>query len=155
MTPAGTGAPGPREPPPPRPEVAVGAVAVTADALLLVRRGQAPEAGRWSLPGGRVEAGETLGEAVVREVQEETGLVVRCDRFVGWVERTGPGYHFVILDFVVALDAPAAAPPPLVAGGDAAEARWVPLADVPLMPLVSGLEAFLDEHGLLAPRAMD
>ena len=57
-----------------RPLVCVGAIALDGDRLLLVRRGQSLAAGRWSIPGGRVEPGETLAEAVVREVAEETGL---------------------------------------------------------------------------------
>ncbi len=69
------------------PEVAVGAVCTHDDALLLVRRGRGPAAGEWSVPGGRVEWGETLREAVVRETAEETGLEVVVDRFLGWVER--------------------------------------------------------------------
>ncbi|MHB1912084.1 MAG: NUDIX domain-containing protein, partial [Acidimicrobiales bacterium] len=62
-----------------RPEVCVGAVVVDDDRLLLIRRGHGPAAGEWSVPGGRVEAGETLAEAVVREVLEETGLEIVCD----------------------------------------------------------------------------
>ena len=57
--------------------------------LLCIRRGHGPGAGLWSLPGGRVEAEESLYEAVVREVMEETGLEVVVDRFVGYVERIG------------------------------------------------------------------
>ena len=83
------------------PEVAVGAVCAHADALLLVRRGRGPAAGEWSVPGGRVEWGETLHEAVVRETAEETGLEVVVDRFLGWVERIDETYHYVILDFAV------------------------------------------------------
>ena len=77
----------------PRPEVAVGAIAVDDDRLLLVRRGHGPAAGLWSVPGGRVEPGETLAEAVVRELGEETGLEGVAEQFVGWVERIGEGYH--------------------------------------------------------------
>lgn len=129
-----------------RPEVCVGAVLVEGDRLLLVRRGRGPAAGEWAIPGGRVEAGETLAEAVVREVREETALDVVCDELVGWVERIGDGYHFVILDFhVTLLDDTQDA----VAGDDAAEVDWVPLVDVAEHPLVEGLAEFLHEHGVI------
>ncbi|MDP9388156.1 MAG: NUDIX domain-containing protein [Actinomycetota bacterium] len=128
-----------------RPELCVGAVAVDADRLLLVRRGHGPAAGEWSVPGGRVERGETLGEAVVRELAEETGLDGVCDELIGWVERIGSDHHFVILDFSVSvLDAGEP-----VAGSDAAEAAWVPLGDVAALRLVDGLAEFLHEHGIL------
>jgi 8-oxo-dGTP diphosphatase len=128
-----------------RPEVCVGAIAVDADRLLVVRRGHGPAAGNWSVPGGRVERGETLAEAVVRELAEETGLEAVCDELVGWVERIGPDDHYVILDFrvtVLSSDEPAA-------GDDAAEAAWVPLEQVAQLKLVDGLAEFLYAHGIL------
>jgi ADP-ribose pyrophosphatase YjhB (NUDIX family) len=132
-----------------RPVVAVGAVAVVDDAILLVRRGRGPAQGEWSVPGGRVEAAEPLHVAVVREVSEETGLEVVVDHFLGWVERFGDDpapYHFVILDFAVTpLDTDA----PLVPGDDAAEARWVPLADIGELALVDGLFEFLHDVGII------
>lgn len=128
-----------------RPEVCVGAVAVLDGRLLLVRRGHGPAAGEWSVPGGRVEAGELLAEAVVRELREETGLEGVCGALVGWVERLGDDHHFVILDFdVTVLDD---AEP--VAGDDAAEAAWVALEEVGGLRLVDGLAEFLHEHGYL------
>jgi len=130
----------------PRPEVCVGAIAVDAERLLLVRRGHGPAAGEWSVPGGRVERGETLAEAVVRELAEETGLEGVADRFVGWVERIGNDHHFVILDFAVTV-LEASTPR---AGGDAAEAAWVDLDEVAQYRLVEGLADFLHEHGILA-----
>jgi ADP-ribose pyrophosphatase YjhB (NUDIX family) len=128
-----------------RPEVCVGAVAVDSDRLLMIRRGHGPAAGEWSVPGGRVEAGETLAEAVVREVAEEAGLEAVCDDMIGWVERIGDGFHFVILDFGVTI----LEPEPVTAGDDAAEAAWVPLDQVVELRLVEGLAEFLHENGIL------
>jgi len=128
----------------------VGAVVVRDDHLLLVRRGHGPAAGEWSVPGGRVEHGETLAQAVLRELAEETGLEGVCDRFLGWVERieagpAAPASHFVILDFgVTVID-----DRPPVAASDASEATWVPLADVGGYRLVDGLAEFLHEHGII------
>jgi ADP-ribose pyrophosphatase YjhB (NUDIX family) len=130
-----------------RPEVCVGAVAVSDGRLLLVRRGHGPAAGEWSVPGGRVEGGETLAEAVVRELAEETGLEAVCDDLIGWVERIGVDHHFVIFDFLVTvLDDPETPPR---AGADAAEAAWVPLDEVSHLRLVDGLAEFLHEHGVV------
>ncbi len=128
-----------------RPEVCVGAVVVVDDELLVIRRGHGPAAGEWSIPGGRVEAGETLAEAVVREVAEETGLEAVCGSLIGWVERIGDDHHFVILDFHATV-LEGAQPQ---AGDDAAEARWVPLADVAELRLVEGLAEFLHDHGVI------
>lgn len=129
-----------------RPEICVGAVVVEDEQLLLIRRGHGPAAGFWSVPGGRVEPGELLAEAVVRELAEETRLEGVCGELVGWVERIADGYHFVILDFMVTLLDPTAEP---VAGDDAAEAAWVPLHEVAERPLAEGLAEFLHEHGIL------
>lgn len=133
-----------------RVEVAVGAVAVRDDELLLVRRGRGPAAGEWSLPGGRVEVGEDLREAVVREVAEETSLEVVVSGFVGWAERidldADPPYHFVILDFAVDLLDPTQSPRP---GDDAAEVDWVARDDLAELRLVDGLAEFLTDAGIL------
>lgn len=97
------------------------------------------------MPGGRVEFGETLAEAVVRELLEETGLEGVCGELVGWVERIDPEFHHVILDFHTdILD-----PDPLVPGDDALEARWVPLEDVAELQLVPGLAEFLADNGVI------
>jgi len=128
-----------------RPQVCVGAVAVDDGRLLLIRRGHGPAAGEWSVPGGRVEFGETLVEAVVRELVEETGLEGVCGELVGWVERIDPEHHHVILDFHTdILD-----PDPVAAGDDAVEARWVPLEEVADLQLVPGLAEFLADNGVI------
>ena len=129
------------------PQVCVGAVVVRDDCLLLVRRGRGPAAGEWSVPGGRVETGETLAEAVVREVAEETGLDVVCDELIGWVERIDPDHHFIIFDFgATPVGAAEAAPR---AGDDAAEVAWVPLNDLGSLRLVDGLAEFLASNGVI------
>jgi len=128
-----------------RAEVAVGAIVRRSGELLLVRRRRSPAAGEWSVPGGRVEPGELLMEAVVRELHEETGLRAVCGPLVGWVERTGEDHHFVILDF----EATVTGDLEPVAGSDAAEARWWPVSEVAALPLVEGLAEFLYDHGII------
>lgn len=136
----------------PRPPiVCVGAVVIDDDRLLLVRRGHAPSAGFWSVPGGRVEPGETLAQAVVRELAEETGLEGVCGSLLGWSELLSDvgdehvDEHLVILDFnVTVLEGTEP-----TAGTDAREARWVPLGEVAQMMLVPGLAEFLHEHGVI------
>jgi mutator protein MutT len=126
--------------------VAVGAVVVDHDRLLLVRRGRGPAAGTWSVPGGRVESGETLAEAVTRELLEETGIEGVCGPLLGWAERIDESEHYVILDFEVTLvgnDHP-------VAGDDAAEAQWVELHDVAELHLAEGVAELLHENGIIA-----
>ena len=126
-------------------EVCVGAVAVDDERLLMIRRGHGPAAGEWSVPGGRVEPGELLAEAVVRELAEETGLEGVCGELIGVVERVSEDRHFVILDYAVTV-LEAAEPE---AGTDAAEAAWVALKEVADLALVDGLAEFLHEHGIL------
>ena len=128
-----------------RAEVAVGAIVCDGGELLLVRRGRPPGEGRWSVPGGRVEPGEMLVEAVVRELAEETGLAGVCGRFVGWVERFGEDTHFVILDFQVTV----AGDVTPVAGDDAADVRWWPVEEIAKLPLVDGLAEFLHDHEII------
>jgi 8-oxo-dGTP diphosphatase len=128
------------------PIVGVGAVVVDHDRLLLVRRGRGPAQGQWSVPGGKVDHGESLAEAVTRELREETGLEGVCGPLMGWAERIDEEGHYVILDFEVTLvgdDHP-------VAGDDAAEATWVELHDVAELHLVDGLAELLGEQGIIA-----
>jgi 8-oxo-dGTP diphosphatase len=129
------------------PVLCVGAVAVDRGQLLVVKRGRPPSEGEWSIPGGRVEAGEPIRQAVVREVKEETGVQCACGELIGWVERISPSHHYVILDFWVAADSLG----PYRPGDDADEVAWVPIDDVSGLGLVEGLAAFLVEHGVLPP----
>jgi ADP-ribose pyrophosphatase YjhB (NUDIX family) len=129
-----------------RAQLCVGAVTLSAGRLLLVQRGNQPGRGLWSLPGGRVEFGETLAEACVRELLEETGVEGVCGELIGWVERISDDHHFVILDFTVT---PFGFDPPRAAT-DAIDARWVPIDEVSDLPLVDGLAEFLYDHGIIA-----
>jgi 8-oxo-dGTP diphosphatase len=116
-----------------------------AGRLLLVKRGHEPEPGRWTLPGGRIEPGETDQQAVVREVREETGLSVTCGSLVGSVERPAPGGAVLrIRDYAATVTGGTLTP-----GDDAADARWVAPADLPALPLTSGLLTTLERWGVL------
>lgn len=119
---------------------AVGAIAVRDGALLLIRRGHAPSRGRWSLPGGRVEPGEAARDALVREMAEETGLVIEVGELVGEVTRPGPnGVTYRIQDFRVTLVGDNAHAGNAVAGDDAVDVEWVPLAEIAKRQLSAGL----------------
>lgn len=124
----------------------VGAVIRDADGrILLIRRGHAPGAGLWSLPGGRVEPGESDHAAVVREVSEETGLTVTPGAFLGAVQRPAPGGAVLdIRDYEAAVTGGA-----LAAGDDAADVRWVSCCGLTQLPLTTGLvEALAAWHVL-------
>ncbi len=113
--------------------------------LLLIKRGHAPQAGRWSLPGGRVEPGETDQQAVIREIREETGLEVQCDQLVGSVQRRWPPDAVLeIRDYAATVTGGT-----LDAGDDAAEVRWVSPAELGRLPLTSGLAETLAGWGVL------
>lgn len=114
---------------PPRPVVGVGAIVLDADRVLLIRRAHEPLKGQWSLPGGGVELGETLEQAVAREVREETGLDVEVGPIVDVLDRITSDadgrveHHYVLVDFVCR---PAGGVVHSASDADAAE--WVPLA---------------------------
>jgi ADP-ribose pyrophosphatase YjhB (NUDIX family) len=125
---------------PESPLVGVGAVIVDDHSddrrVLLIRRGQPPLLGEWSLPGGVLECGETLREAVVREAGEETGLVVETGEMLGVYERLIRGdegrvrYHYVLIDFLCR-----AVGGDLKAGSDAADVRWFTRDELPALNL--------------------
>ncbi len=112
---------------PEAPIVGVGAVVIDGTKVLLVRRGQEPLKGEWSLPGGALELGETLQQGVVREVLEETGLIVVPGGIIEILDRITPDeasgrvrYHYVLVDFVCHVSGGA-----LCSASDAEEVRWV------------------------------
>jgi 8-oxo-dGTP diphosphatase len=114
---------------PDRPIVAVGAVILDRDQVLLVQRGQEPLKGEWSLPGGVVEVGETLEAAVAREVREETALDVEVGDVVevlDSIRRDVDGrteYHYIIIDYACRVRR--GAPTRAAQGSDADDVRWV------------------------------
>ena len=128
------------------PILAVSAVVVDHDRLLLVRRGRGPAQGAWSVPGGKVEPGEALVEAVTRELREETGLDGVCGALLGWNERIDDLAHYVVLAF----EATVVGDLEPTAGDDAAEVAWVELHEVAGVPLVDGLAELLHDHGIIA-----
>ena len=125
---------------PESPLVGVGAVIVDGhhndNRVLLIRRGQAPLLGEWSLPGGVLECGETLREAVAREAREETGLAVETGELLGVYERLirddegRVRYHYVLIDF---LCRPTGGE--LRAASDAADVRWFTRDELPALNL--------------------
>ena len=114
--------------------------------LLLVRRGRDPHRGRWSLPGGRVEAGESPAQAVEREVREETGLAVRAGAPVGRVRIQGDGVVYDVLDLSCTLAVPAGTP---VAGDDAADVMFADAATLDGLDCTPRLLETLREWGVL------
>jgi len=135
---------------PDAPRVGVGAVILDGDRVLLVKRGQPPSQGKWSIPGGLVHLGERIEAAVRREVEEECGVQVRLlglcgviDRVrlapdngshVGGAESLRVHYHYVIIDYVAVIEAGTPR-----AGSDAADVRWVPVSELAAYDTTDGL----------------
>jgi len=117
------------------PQVAVGAIVFDeAGRVLLVERGRPPGVGLWSVPGGKLEYGETLAQAVAREVREETGLVVEVGALACVVERMGDDHHYVILDYMARVIGGV-----LAAADDVRAARFVDEAELATLPVTDGL----------------
>ena len=113
--------------------------------LLLIKRGHAPGAGLWSLPGGRIEAGETDAQALAREMREETGLLVRAGQLIGRVRRpAADGAVLDIRDYAATVTGGT-----LRAGDDAADARWVDGSELACLPMTEGLVEALTDWGVL------
>ena len=122
------------------PRVGVGAVILHEDKVLLVRRGQSPSFGKWSLPGGLVELGESTREAIAREIMEECGIGIRVVDVAGVLDRVVHDdagrvrYHYVLVDYLAypeSLD--------VVAGSDAGDAQWFDIERVAELDTTQGL----------------
>ena len=123
------------------PMVGVGAVVLKGDLVLLVRRGKEPAYGQWSLPGGLVELGETLEEALRREILEETGVRIVPIDLVAALDRVIPDregkieYHYILLDFVCEWEAGEPAP-----ASDAMDCAFVAVQDLARYSLTRSAE---------------
>jgi 8-oxo-dGTP diphosphatase len=121
------------------PVCAVGAIIFKEDSVLLVKRGKAPAYGKWSIPGGAVHLGETLENAIIREVQEETRLDVRPVQIAKVVDRIYKDengivqYHFIIVDFLC--EVLSGEPKPC---SDAAAVRYFKIAQLDLLNMTAG-----------------
>jgi 8-oxo-dGTP diphosphatase len=137
---------------PDRPVVGVGAVVLDGDRVLLVRRAHAPLAGEWSLPGGKVELGETLTAAVAREVWEETGLRVSVGPLVDVVDRLDTfadgrvEFHYVVVDYLCRTSGDGAPAP----GSDADDVCWAPVADLAAYRLTDAAVAVIEKARRMA-----
>jgi len=132
---------------PKQPIIGVGAVIIKDGKILLEKRKNEPGKGKWSIPGGLVELGETIEQTVIREVKEETGLEVEKPEHIDVVDNVVRDdnseikYHFVIIDYFVKLKGGT-----LEARSDAEELRWVSLSDVEKYDLTKTFRAFFQRN---------
>jgi ADP-ribose pyrophosphatase YjhB (NUDIX family) len=128
---------------PDQPVVGVGAVIVRAGKIALIKRGNEPSKGKWTIPGGLVELAESPEVAVMREAKEETGLDVENPILFDVVsnvdldEQGKVKYHYVIIDYLVQVKSGQA-----VAASDAEELRWVPFGEVEAFDLTASFRLF-------------
>ena len=113
--------------------------------IVVVERGHPPSQGLWSIPGGRVEAGETLREAARREVKEETGLDVEVHHVVGTVDIPHGDLVYDVTDFAATVVGPAAS---MAAGDDAHAVQWVTRDELAALSCSAGLAQALADWGV-------
>ncbi len=132
---------------PVRPIVGVGALIIKNGKLLLIRRGAKPGQGRWSIPGGLVELGERVRDAVVREVKEECGLDIEVEGLMDVFdsiirdEKGRVQYQFVVVNFLAKIQGGI-----LENADDVLEVRWVSLNEVERYNLTNSFRAFFQKH---------
>ncbi len=129
---------------PNQPVIGVAGILIEGDQVLLIQRGKEPQKGKWSVPGGALEVGESIAEGVQRELREETGLSVEVGGLVEVFERIserdddGVKHHYVILDYLCHRSGGE-----LTAGGDAADARWVQRNELNTYSITPGTPAVI------------
>lgn len=140
----------------PEPMIGVGGLLFNRrNQVLLIKRNKPPAQALWSVPGGKLEAGEGLTECCRREIREETGLDVNVISLIAVVERRIENFHYVIIDFLVELRDESKNIP--LAASDVSEARWIDLEKIDAYPLVNGLAEIIQRtavhrgEGLFAP----
>lgn len=132
---------------PDQPIVGVGIVIVTNQRIVLIKRGNEPARGKWTIPGGLVELGESNEEAVIREAKEETCLDVENPLLVDVVSQVDLDadnkikYHYVIVDYLVQIRCG-----DIAAASDAVELRWVPLDEVETYELTTSFRRFFEHN---------
>ena len=132
---------------PDQPVVGVGSVIIKEDKIALIKRGNEPAKGKWTIPGGLVELGESPEQAVIRETKEETGLDVEKTSLIDVVSNVDLDaqgkvkYHYVIIDYFVHVKSGTAE-----AASDAMELRWVPLEEVEGYDLTGSFRRFFKHN---------
>jgi ADP-ribose pyrophosphatase YjhB (NUDIX family) len=130
-----------------RPLVGVGALILGDGKLLLIRRGAEPGQGKWSIPGGLVELGENVQDAMIRETKEEVGLDVEAVKLMDVFDSVTLDdqgriqYHFVVVNFLARTVGGA-----VRTGSDILEARWVPVGEVEKFVLTDSFRRFFEKH---------
>lgn len=128
------------------PVVGVGALVFDNDRILLIKRGQPPAMGMWSIPGGVVELGESLHDACAREVMEETGIHIKVGPLVDTIEAIMPDsqgkiqYHYILFDYLARYVGGE-----LTSGSDADSAAWIPLAEIDNLAIWPATRAMIDK----------